>query len=138
MLVTGLADSHFLLNPKLGDGGILGGALATEDLPAGPTVMLQRMRDISAAARRSFTVTPHHSVTPGTSLPVARERGAAPTRSHAGSGVLQVLEGCAGPGNPEGQEKHPPSSSQHRTARDICDTPQHRPSLEPVRLRKLA
>lgn len=40
MLIAGLTDSHFLLNPKLGDGGILGGAFSTEDLPTGPAVVL--------------------------------------------------------------------------------------------------
>lgn len=40
-LEAGLADAHFLLDAKLGDGRVLGGALATEDLPTCPAVVLR-------------------------------------------------------------------------------------------------
>jgi hypothetical protein len=40
LLIAGLAHAHLLLDAKLGDGGVLRGALAAEDLPACPAVML--------------------------------------------------------------------------------------------------
>lgn len=39
-LETRLAHSHFLLNAKLRNGGVLGRTLSTENLPAGSTVVL--------------------------------------------------------------------------------------------------
>ena len=42
MFKAGLADAHFLLNPKLGDGGVLRGTLSTENLTTGPAMVLKR------------------------------------------------------------------------------------------------
>jgi len=84
MLVTGLTHSHFLLNPELGNSGILGGTLATEDLPTGPAVMLENMGDISVVVRHFFTVGQVHS-----------DRNMFPPRCNStqAQGVLHFLEG---------------------------------------------
>lgn len=49
LLVAGLADAHLLLDAELGDGGVPGGALAAEDLAAGPAVVLGH-RQVGAVA----------------------------------------------------------------------------------------
>lgn len=54
-----------------------------------------------------------------------------PARPGQWLGAVTQTHLHTGPGNPEGQEQHPPSVSQLRTALDIGDTPQHLPSLEP-------
>ena len=41
MFKAGLADAHFLLNSKLGDGGVLRGTLPAEDLTTGPAMVLK-------------------------------------------------------------------------------------------------
>lgn len=40
LLIARLTHPHFLLNAELGDGGVLGRALAAEDLPTCPAVVL--------------------------------------------------------------------------------------------------
>lgn len=54
-----------------------------------------------------------------------------PARPGQWLGAVTQTHLHTGPGNPEGQEQHPPSVSQLRTALDIGDTPQHLPSQEP-------
>lgn len=84
MLITGLTDSHFLLNPEFGDGGILGRTFATEDLPTGPAVMLEKMGDISVVVRHFFTAGQ-----------VRSDRNMFPPRCNStqAQGVLHFLEG---------------------------------------------
>lgn len=41
VLEAGLTHSHLFLNPELGDSGVFGGALATEDLSTCPAVVLR-------------------------------------------------------------------------------------------------
>lgn len=115
MLIAGLTDSHFLLNPKLWDGGILGRALSTEDLPTCPAMMLQRMGDISVASTRSFTIRHHHSVTPGTSPPAAREHCPAPAPPS------RLKESCKSLGTAQDQGTWRGRSSTH--------LPRHNPKL---------
>lgn len=43
-LKAGLAYAHFLLNAKLRNGGVLRRTLATEDLSAGSTMVLEEQR----------------------------------------------------------------------------------------------